>query len=94
MGYIRAADVLPEQLILEIQKYVDGQMLYIPRKCEEHSRWGEKSGTRENLEKRDRHIFDICQDDRHLNYQKSIICLKRAFRESYGKEIPSEGAKE
>ena len=58
MGYIRAVDVLPEQLILEIQKYVDGQMLYITRKCEEHSRWGEKSGTRENLEKRDRHIFE------------------------------------
>ena len=43
MGYIKAVDVLPDELLSEIQKYVDGQMLYITRKCEEHSSWGEKS---------------------------------------------------
>ena len=58
MGYIKASDVLPEELILEIQKYIDGQMLYVPRKGEEHSGWGEKSGIREKLEKRNRQIFD------------------------------------
>ena len=55
------------------------------KKAEPEKTW--KSGT-------DTFLRDICQDDRHLNYQKSIICLKRAYRESYGKEIPSEGAKE
>lgn len=58
MGYIKASDVLPEELISEIQKYIDGQMLYVPRKGKEHSGWGEKSGIREKLEKRDRQIFD------------------------------------
>lgn len=58
MGYIRANDALPQELIAEIQKYIDGQMLYVPRKCEEHANWGEKSGMRERLEKRDRQIFD------------------------------------
>lgn len=58
MGYIKASDVLPGELVSEIQKYVDGQMLYVPRKCMEHSGWGEKSGKKEELEKRDRQIFD------------------------------------
>lgn len=58
MGYIKASDVLPEELISEIQKYIDGQMLYVPRKCEEHTNWGEKSGIREKLGKRDKQIFD------------------------------------
>ena len=58
MGYIKAVDALPAELISEIQKYVDGQMLYIPRKCEEHLNWGEKSGMRKRLEKRDKKIFD------------------------------------
>lgn len=58
MGYIKAVDVLPDELILEIQKYIDCEMLYIPRKCEEHSYWGEKSGIRQRLEKRDKKIFD------------------------------------
>lgn len=58
MGYIKAVDVLPDELLSEIQKYVDGQMLYIPRRCEEHLNWGEKSGIREKLEKRDQKILD------------------------------------
>ncbi|MDO5336371.1 MAG: CD3324 family protein [Eubacteriales bacterium] len=58
MSYVKASDVLPEELISEIQKYIDGQMLYVPRKCEEHSNWGERSGIRKKLEKRDKQIFD------------------------------------
>lgn len=58
MGYRKAVDVLPDELILEIQNYIDGQMLYIPRKCEKRSCWGEKSGARAQLEKRDRQIYD------------------------------------
>ena len=43
MGYRKAVDVLPDDLISEIQKYIDGQMLYIPRKSEEHSENNTKS---------------------------------------------------
>ena len=32
MSYVNAEEVLPEDLIREIQKYVDGKVLYIPRK--------------------------------------------------------------
>lgn len=58
MGYIKASDVLPAELISEIQKYIDGQMLYVPRKGTGHTNWGEKSGIRERLEKRDKQIAD------------------------------------
>lgn len=58
MSYIKASDVLPEELISEIQKYIDGQMLYVPRKSMEHSSWGEKSGIRKKLEKRDKQILN------------------------------------
>ena len=34
MSYINAEDVLPKNLIDEIQKYIDGQLMYIPRKNE------------------------------------------------------------
>lgn len=40
MRYIRAEDVLPEDLILQIQQYVDGATLYIPRKAENRRGWG------------------------------------------------------
>ena len=31
MKYINAAEILPEQLLKELQKYVDGKVLYIPK---------------------------------------------------------------
>ena len=35
MSYIRAEEVLPKELLASVQQYVDGQMLYIPRKEKE-----------------------------------------------------------
>ncbi|WP_251208881.1 hypothetical protein [Acetatifactor aquisgranensis] len=34
MGYIRAEEILPEEIIALIQQYVDGTNIYIPRKQE------------------------------------------------------------
>lgn len=86
MGYIKASDVLPEELISEIQKYIDGQMLYVPRKGEEHSGWGEKSGIRENWKNgTDRFLTDMYREKPYRICLRSIICLKKAFRELYGK---------
>lgn len=32
MKYIKAQDVLPEEIVKIIQEYIDGEYLYIPRK--------------------------------------------------------------
>lgn len=56
MSYINADDVLPKLLVEEIQKHVDGQLIYIPRKNENALSWGEKSGTREKLAERNQAI--------------------------------------
>ncbi|MBO5166602.1 MAG: hypothetical protein IJ405_03225 [Lachnospiraceae bacterium] len=56
MSYVKADDVLPKTLVEEIQRYVDGQLLYIPRKNENSLSWGEKNGTREKLAERNQAI--------------------------------------
>lgn len=38
MGYIKAEEILPDEIIEMIQQYVDGASIYIPRK--EHKRAG------------------------------------------------------
>jgi len=58
MSYIKAEDVLPKHLVEEIQSYVDGKLLYIPRKNENSFSWGEKSGTKEKLAKRNQAIVE------------------------------------
>lgn len=45
MQYINAADVLPEELLKELQTYVKGNLLYVPNDNIQ-KRWGEKSGSR------------------------------------------------
>lgn len=40
MRYIKAQKVLPEEVIELIQKYVDGEFIYIPRKDGKQKAWG------------------------------------------------------
>lgn len=57
MKHVKAQDVLPEEIVKIIQKYVDGEYLYIPRKNENHKSWGEKSGIKSILKLRNREIY-------------------------------------
>lgn len=57
MKYINANNVLPEDILKIIQEYVDGEYLYIPRKEEEQKKWGEQSGSRNTLKRRNEEIY-------------------------------------
>lgn len=57
MKYIKAIDVLPAEILEVIQEYIDGEYIYIPRKCENHRSWGEKSGIRNSLKIRNKEIY-------------------------------------
>lgn len=56
MSYINAEDVLPPTLIGEIQKYIDGRLIYVPRKNGNVLSWGEKNGTKLKLAERNHRI--------------------------------------
>ncbi|MBU9712333.1 CD3324 family protein [Evansella tamaricis] len=73
MSYINAESVLPKEIIEMIQKYVDGEPLYIPRKSENKKSWGEKNGTRVNLKKRNHDIYN------HFLNGVSVSELSRKF---------------
>lgn len=45
MKYINAAEILPENLLKELQAYADGELLYIP-KISTKREWGAASGSR------------------------------------------------
>ncbi|WP_018704527.1 MULTISPECIES: CD3324 family protein [Sporomusaceae] len=47
MGYKAAAQVLPEDLLLAVQEYIDGEYLYIPRKEGSRRSWGDTTQTRQ-----------------------------------------------
>ena len=43
MAYQNAFELLPEEIVKEIQKYVNGTILYIPKKPQERLPWGSKT---------------------------------------------------
>lgn len=42
MSYIKAEDVLPRDIIEIIQKYIDGQNIYIPKKSDTRTKWAKE----------------------------------------------------
>ena len=57
MKYSNAYNILPADIVRIIQEYVDGEYLYIPRKEEEQKKWGENSGSRDTLKRRNAEIY-------------------------------------
>lgn len=61
MKYINAAEVLPEQLLIEVQKHINGELLYIPNSCY-HKKWGEKNGSKNYFYTRNQQMKDMYQN--------------------------------
>ena len=57
MGYIKAEEILPNEIIELIQQYVDGQNIYIPRKAENRQVWGSNTQVRQELFVRNQAIY-------------------------------------
>lgn len=55
MAYKNAKDVLPCELLFEIQKYIDGDLIYIPTKSDK-TEWGARSGARQKYAERNDEI--------------------------------------
>lgn len=57
MKYVNAADILPDQLLKELQKYAEGEALYIPKANRAgKKKWGEGSGARAYYRERNEKI--------------------------------------
>lgn len=58
MSYKRADKILPMKLIREIQTYVDGENIYIPKIEGNRKSWGEQTTIKEELSERNRKIAE------------------------------------
>lgn len=72
MPYKKATDILPSHLIEAIQDYVDGGLLYFPKKSK-RTTWGDQSGSREVLLRRNEEIMN------RREMGESIAELARAY---------------
>ena len=86
--YINANDVLPKTLILKIQQYVGGSIIYIPQKDNDKKSWGASTKSRNEIVERNNEIkekkkngktIDDLMFEYHLSNDtiKSIIYRKK-----------------
>lgn len=62
MSYQNSIDLLPKELIEEIQNYIDGKVIYIPKKQSNRKQWGENTDTRQILAARNAQISQDYQN--------------------------------
>lgn len=74
MGYKKSAKLLPAELIEQIQEYVDGETVYIPRKSDKRRKWGESTGNHASLKDRNAEIYEK---------YKSGVSVKQLSEEYY-----------
>lgn len=71
--YVKVQTVLPDSLIKEIQKYINGEYIYIPSRGDTRKKWGEASGTRDYIRNRNEDI-----KSKHKNGQ-TVLNLAEEF---------------
>lgn len=82
MKYINAHAILPDMLVEELQEYVQAGYIYIPAKDEQHKSWGELSGYRRELKKRNEIIIEKYRKGISINelakeYYLSIYAIRK-----------------
>ena len=82
MKYINAKDLLPDALVKELQRYIQGAYLYVPADQTQQKRWGEASGYRQELQQRNRQIVEefrngISMEELAEKYFLSVYAIRK-----------------
>jgi hypothetical protein len=82
MGYKNGINIFPQELLIEIQKYISGGLVYIPQTEKEHREWGELSGYKNELRSRNAEIRmkfsdGISIDELSLRYCLAVETIKK-----------------
>lgn len=73
--YKNAKDVLPEALLRQIWKYVEGENIYIPKRQECRAAWGSLNGSRREYEMRNEQIRQRYAEEATLEELAKEFCL-------------------
>ncbi len=59
MSYKNGKDILPPNLLKQLQNYIQGEIIYVPKKEQKRAGWGENNGTRVLIERRNKEIYRL-----------------------------------
>lgn len=59
MSYKNGKDILPPSLLKQLQEYIQGEIVYIPKREQKRAGWGENNGTKLIIERRNKEIYRL-----------------------------------
>ncbi|MFD0714131.1 CD3324 family protein [Paenibacillus sp. GCM10027626] len=82
MKYINANEILPKELVEKLQNFVQGEYIYIPTIKDQHKNWGELSGFREEIDKRNSEIIQAYTSGNSIqelaeSYYLSVYAIRK-----------------
>jgi Mor family transcriptional regulator len=75
---VNARDVLPPEILTEVQKYLCGELIYIPKKENDKAGWGQINGTRAQVTLRNRDIAEAYRSGVSVYELMDLHCLSEA----------------
>jgi len=75
LAYKNAREVLPDALLRQIWKYVEGENIYIPKREEHRAAWGSRCGTRQEYEERNKQIRRRYAEEASVEELAKECCL-------------------
>jgi len=86
MSYIKATQLLPKNLLVKVQEYVDGKYIYILKVAANKHEWRANTSTREELGIRNKRIYDDYLKGQTLDslsqkYFLSVKSIQRIIRQ-------------
>ncbi|WP_066495418.1 CD3324 family protein [Abyssisolibacter fermentans] len=78
MNYKNGKDILPNELLMELQRYIQGEIIYIPKQKNKHAAWGENNGTRKALKVRNKEIYKLYKSGQRINEIMKMYNLSEA----------------
>ena len=87
MRYLKAEDVLPAELLVQVQRYADGVYLYIPRRADHRQNWGSSTRYREELQQRNEsirllHREGLDAQELAVRFHLSVKTIQRVLRQN------------
>ena len=76
MKYVNAKDVLPPEILSEVQKYTTGALIYVPKT--DKIGWGQLSGARAEVLLRNQNIMTEYQKGASIYELMKQYCLSEA----------------
>ena len=87
MKYVNAKDVLPAEILSEVQKYTCGTLIYVPKHEGKKAHWGQLSGSKKLVYNRNEKIAEAYRSGTKVHDLMRMYCLSEAsIKKLYMKE--------